>query len=333
MHAKVSARASGQGALGPDPEFQALVRTTYSGNPQAMTALGARLVVGREAPFAPVDGAALLAEAAQQGDAAAWNYIAVLAAAGVGRAQSWSDAFEALERAATLRDGKAARQVQLLHEIGVRRACDMEDWLSSVQGRTVSDAPRLVAYPDFLTPALCTYLIDHAAPKLVRARVYDYHRGALKVDGMRTNSGTPFSLIDTDLVFQLIRARIAHATSIPVAQHEPPEVLHYSVGERYNLHIDFFHPSLPNYAELVREKGQRVKTCLVYLNDDYEGGETDFPKIGLKFRGRAGEALVFDNVLADGTGDMKTVHAGLPPTRGEKWLFSQWIRDKPQSVA
>src|SRR5471030_873095 len=96
-----------------DLEFQALVRATYSGNPMAMTALGARLMVGREAPFAPVDGAALIAEAARQGHADAWNYVAVLAAAGVGRTQSWPDAFDALGRAADLGDVQAARQVRL----------------------------------------------------------------------------------------------------------------------------------------------------------------------------------------------------------------------------
>jgi prolyl 4-hydroxylase len=97
--------------------------------------------------------------------------------------------------------------------------------------------------------------------------------------------------------------------------------------------FDFFHPRLPNYRELIGVKGQRVKTLLVYLNEDYEGGETDFPKAGVKFRGGMGEALLFDNVDADGVGDAKTVHAGLAPTRGEKWLLSQWIRDRAQRVA
>jgi prolyl 4-hydroxylase len=83
----------------------------------------------------------------------------------------------------------------------------------------------------------------------------------------------------------------------------------------------------------MQRKGQRIKTCLVYLNDDLEGGETDFPRLKIRFRGHTGEALIFDNVTSAGTGDMNTMHTGLPPTRGEKWLLSQWIRSKPQQVA
>jgi prolyl 4-hydroxylase len=71
----------------------------------------------------------------------------------------------------------------------------------------------------------------------------------------------------------------------------------------------------------------------VYLNDDYEGGETEFPRIGLRFRGKRGDALMFDNVRPSGALDYDTLHAGLPPTRGEKWLFSQWVRSRPVSEA
>jgi len=315
----------------PDPQFQGLVRARYAGNPQAMTELGARLLVGRDAPQAAVDGAALIAEAAQQGDAAAWLYVAVIAAAGVGRAQSWSDAFDAVQRAAD--SAAARRQLELIRGMGIAGAGDVRGWLAGAAGRKVREAPRFVAFSGFLTPDVCMHLRERAAPKLVPAQVNDAKGGGLKLDPMRTNKGSVFSLIETDLVMQLVRARIAHAADVATEALEPPEVLHYSVGQTYKQHVDFFHASLPSFADEMRVKGQRVKTCLVYLNDDFEGGETDFPRIGLKFRGQTGEALIFDNVAANGMGDMNTVHTGLPPARGEKWLLSQWIRNKPQRVA
>jgi hypothetical protein len=60
-----------------------------------------------------------------------------------------------------------------------------------------------------------------------------------------------------------------------------------------------------------------------------EGGETDFPRLGIRHRGRKGDGLMFRNVDAEGRGDYRTLHAGLPPTQGEKWLVSLWIRDRP----
>jgi hypothetical protein len=315
-----------------DPEFQALARARYTDDPQAMAELGARLVVGNNAPFAPADGAALVAEAAQQRNARAWGYVAVLAASGVGRPQSWSESIAALERAADLGELDAARQIELLRDLRIRNGTDVSAWLSPGAGRILSSAPRLVAYEGFLTPGLCSHLIERSTPRLIKAQVYDAALGGLKTDPMRTSTGAAFSLIDTDVIMQLIRARIARTAAVAFSALEPMEVLHYAVGECYKPHVDFFHPALPNFSEQMRTKGQRVKTCLVYLNDGYEGGETDFPKLRLKFRGRTGDALVFENVLANGTGDMKTLHTGLPPVRGEKWLLSQWMRSKPQPV-
>ena len=49
----------------------------------------------------------------------------------------------------------------------------------------------------------------------------------------------------------------------------------------------------------------------------------------LSHRGKAGDAIWFLNVNENGRPDENTMHAGLPPTAGVKWLFSQWIRQYP----
>jgi TPR repeat protein len=137
-------------APAPDSEFQALVRAKYAGNPSAMTALGLRLVAGRDCPWSPVDGAVLIEEAARQGDPAAWSRLALLAAMGAGRDQSWVDAFDALARAVELGEPHAVRQASLLRELGVRGADDVKNWLSrgdpSVNTKVLHKAPRFV-YP------------------------------------------------------------------------------------------------------------------------------------------------------------------------------------------
>ena len=93
-------------------------------------------------------------------------------------------------------------------------------------------------------------------------------------------------------------------------------------------HFDYLDPNEPAYAAELAARGQRTHTFLVYLNDDFTGGETSFPRLGLAHTGKPGDALVFANVDASGAPDEKTMHAGLPPTSGEKWVFSQWIREK-----
>lgn len=314
-----------------DADFLALVRARHAGNPQAMAALGARLLIGRDAPCSPANAVALISEAAQQGDAGAWRYLALLSAAGAVRPQNWSDALEALQRAAALGDADAARQWQLLRGAGMDSADAIMGWLDpGFPGQVLCETPRIAAWPGFLPAALCQYLIHRAAPQLKPAEVYDLRSGRLKTDPMRTNTRAPFLLLDSDLIMQLARTRLARAAGTTADMLEPLEILHYSVGESYRPHVDYFSTDIPRLAEHVGKHGQRVQTGLIYLNGGYEGGETDFPRLQLRYAGRAGDALVFRNVDAAGAGDLRSVHEGRALTRGEKWLFSQWMRDKVQ---
>jgi hypothetical protein len=180
----------------------------------------------------------------------------------------------------------------------------------------------------FVSPGVCDWIIERARTRLERARIYDTADGHARVSATRTNTETDFNIVESDVVLLLVRARIAAATGLPTTVMELTKVLHYDVGEQFELHYDYIDPALPGLAEEVAARGQRLATFLIYLNDDFEGGETEFPRVGLKHRGPAGSALYFANVDPRNQPDPLTLHAGLAPSRGEKWLLSQWIRDR-----
>lgn len=314
-----------------DAEFLAQVRARHGHDLQALMDLGVRIVTGNGAPCSPVNGAAVIAAAAEQDVALAWRYLAGFSAQGLARERSLADAYAAIMRAAALGDAEAVRQLIWLQELRWPSPRDAARWVAAaVDVEMLCAEPRVIVVRALLSRPLCRYLIDLAAPRRKRAEVYDLATGATRPDAMRTNSRVSFSALDVSLVLQIVRMRLAHAAGVGITKLELPEVLHYAVGERYQPHVDFLHPGVERFAEHVRAHGQRSRTALIYLNDDYSGGETDFPKLGFCFKGRPGDALIFDNVDCQGAGDLRTLHEGRAPLSGEKWLLSQWIRDREQ---
>lgn len=327
-----------------------LDRAASGGHLPAMTWLGARLLVGRAAPFQPGDGAALLIRAAKAGGAEAAGRAAVLAALGIGQPQSWDVALDWLQRAAELGDPLARGQLILLTGDAeaaaaaratapsadvwgrARKGVVLAAWLTPPPAEALSEDPRIKALPNFASPAVCAWVRERAAARLTPARVYDPEAGGRREDSIRTSSGAGFSLIDCDVVLMLLRARMAAASGLRTETFEPFNVLRYEVGQKYEPHYDFLNPEVAQFRETLARQGQRVATFLTYLNDDYVGGETAFPDLDLSFKANAGDALLFFNVDEAGQVDPRTLHAGLPPVTGEKWLLSQWIRDRPQPI-
>jgi len=190
----------------------------------------------------------------------------------------------------------------------------------------LSQAPRIAVSQQFLSPQTCDWLIRLARPLLRRAELVDGITGQVREDADRTNRAAEFSPAQTDQVLASVRSRIAAMAQVSEPALDWSQVLHYEVGQQFRQHYDFFDVSVPAYAREVATSGQRALTVLIYLNDDYEGGHTAFPRLGRAFRGAKGDALVFWNVQENGAPDERTLHIGTAPTKGEKWLFSQWIR-------
>ena len=320
-----------------------LERAAATGDPLGQTLLGEMLL--SRSPLDVARGLALVRAAAAAGNARA---AALLAAAGVGQAQNWKTALDLLLQAAqggwTLAQDTIActSSNQILAADAIRtRTTNPEQWRSLAEAvdltpffrppppQTVSAAPRIAVSRGFLPPGVCDWLIARAKPNLTRAEVYDRDTGGLTVDPNRTNSAAIFPLVGSDLILLLVRERMARVIGRPAPFMELPSVLNYAPGEEYRPYYDFCDLTLPGPAKDAAENGQRVMTFLIYLNESYEDGETDFPQLGMRFRGRKGDALFWWSVDETGTPDFRTLHAGLSPRNGEKWLFSQWVRDRP----
>ncbi|MBN8605696.1 MAG: 2OG-Fe(II) oxygenase [Caulobacterales bacterium] len=303
-----------------------LQQQANAGDPAAQTQLAGMMLVGRGAPYAPAEAMRLLDSAAAKNNADALLLLGVLAARGEGRSQSWSDAIQFVDRAAQAGDARAQAQITLL---GAPGQFDVAPWFAPAPMQAHCPPSRVFTMQNFLPRPVCDWLITRARPQLEAARVKNPLRGGANVDAIRTNSGMGFSVLDSDLVLELTHARIAAALGAPASHQEPTNILHYEVGEEYKPHFDFIDPGEARFQQELQRIGQRTVTFLVYLNDDYEGGATAFPRLDWSFKGQAGDALIFCNMLPDGRPDKQTLHAGTAPTRGVKWLLSKWVRDRP----
>jgi len=73
--------------------------------------------------------------------------------------------------------------------------------------------------------------------------------------------------------------------------------------------------------------GQRKYSALIYLNDDFEGGETYFPKINYTVKPEIGKMVIWENLNKDNSLNYDSLHAGLPVLSNEKWICIVWVRE------
>jgi len=200
------------------------------------------------------------------------------------------------------------------------------DRLSGVSGTSIGVSR------GYAPPAMCGWLIERAIDHLEPSLVNDVEAGQT-LHANRTAMNCAFGPQDRDMIIAVLQARAARLTNLPVDHHEAPNVISYLPGQQFGLHVDFVDPTVPAFQRELQILGQRVITIVTYLNDDFDDAPTHFPALGLDFRGNCGDALAFSNVRPDGSPDRNTVHAGKPPTRGRKWVLSQWVRNRPQPLA
>ena len=252
---------------------------------------------------------ALVEQAARLGNVDARRSRIYMMAAGIGRPAD-QEAAKAMLVELAKEDRFAAVQLAFLGHV----TCG--DRLAAVHPEILSDDPRITIHRGLFSSPECKYLTLLGTPWLEQAMVIDEATGTGVIDAIRDADTSSFPPLAEDLVVQQINACIASASGTDKAWGEPLTILRYRPGQQYRPHHD------------AGAQAARHWTALIWLNDDYEGGETDFPDVGMRVKGAVGDLLLFHNVTEGGMPDERMMHAGLPVTSGVKWLASRWIRGR-----
>ncbi|MFL6858806.1 MAG: 2OG-Fe(II) oxygenase [Allosphingosinicella sp.] len=260
---------------------------------------------------------ALLARAAEAGDARAAAVHANFLASGVGGPRDWPGALARLRELAGA-NRRAARELALIEKMAL---IPEGDPVALPRGEIVCERPRILRFAALLTREEGRYLAEAALAMLRPAVVVDPATGEQRPDPVRVADAIGFTAPLENPAVHALNRRFAAASGTAPEQGEPLQVLRYRPGGEYRTHCD----ALPGLAN------QRVMTLLVWLNDGYRGGATAFPAAKLALRGAPGDAILFVNAGPDGRADPAAAHAGLPVEAGEKWMASRWIRARPYS--
>lgn len=95
--------------------------------------------------------------------------------------------------------------------------------------------------------------------------------------------------------------------SLTTTWHDQYGILKYGVGQKFVNHID-------DHTDYHR----RMST-IYYINDNYEGGEIEFPRFNVKYKPVANDFIVFpSNYIYN--------HSVSPVTSGERYAVVSWAR-------
>ncbi|MEI3788701.1 MULTISPECIES: prolyl hydroxylase family protein [unclassified Chryseobacterium] len=166
--------------------------------------------------------------------------------------------------------------------------------------------PQIFLIEDFLTSDECDEYIAMAQGKVFEEAKINMNGRQMMSKGIRNNDR--LMIFDNDLAEDLFRK----AAEFLPQEHENYKlqnfnemfrVYKYSPGQRFKMHRD------GSYIRNENEKS--FYTFLIYLNDDFEGGETEFESL-FTVAPKKGSALVFYHPLR---------HEGKTLISGQKYVL------------
>jgi prolyl 4-hydroxylase len=108
-------------------------------------------------------------------------------------------------------------------------------------------------------------------------------------------------------------------TGFPMYKQELLQVVKYDIGGKFEDHYDAW-----AFGQINRSNGQRKCTFMIFLNDNYVGGTTEFPIIRKKIIPKVGKAIIFRNTDSNENIIYQSLHRGNIISHGSKWICTVW---------
>ncbi|VVU95457.1 hypothetical protein CPAV1605_1208 [seawater metagenome] len=186
----------------------------------------------------------------------------------------------------------------------------------------VFEDPSIVLIKNFLSDEECNKLIEISKNNLKPSMIC-IGKDKVAVHPTRTSKTSVIDIGKYEFADQIGR-RACDVLKVDYSYLETIQVVCYEIGQLFKPHYDYFPKERIEF-----EKSQRTDTFFIYLNEDFTDGETEFKKLDFKIRGNKGDALWWRNAPGGlGNEDDRLLHAGLPPSYGQKWGCNILIRDQ-----
>ena len=194
-------------------------------------------------------------------------------------------------------------------------------------GNPVNSDPIVCVFENFLSDEEVEHIVAAAKTELKRAKVSAAKSG---VESPGRSGSNCWVRHDYDQTIHDFCLRLAEVVGIGLEYAESLQVVHYAADQEYGPHFDAWDADTERGKRCLANGGQRLVTCLLYLNDPEAGGGTCFPKLDMEIRAQKGRMVLFHNTLEGSTvRHPNSLHGGMPVEAGEKWACNLWFREQP----
>ena len=196
---------------------------------------------------------------------------------------------------------------------------------SKYQENLLSENPKIIYIKNFVNNNEMKHLISLADELKKPSTIDTKDDPAAVINDVRTSKSAHLGKSRDDIVTS-IENRACEYVGLSTKYLEPMQIAVYESGQKYNPHFDFFSADSSEIS-----KGNRNVTVLIYLNDlpDNAGGNTFFPKLNLRIKPKAGDAIYFEN-MRNGEVDYNTMHSGEAIIGDyKKYAMNVWFREIP----